>query len=160
MNKNTLEQVLNKFSTEEYTVRTLETDDYKKGYFNLLSQLTVSPEPNYEDFVKQLTEINSNNFIKIIVIEHNKEKKVIATITALIEPKFIRNLGKVCHIEDVVVDSEYRQMKLGTKLLSICEEYAKEQNCYKIILNCDEKTARFYDQSDYKKKSLEMAKYL
>lgn len=160
MNLSVLETILNKYKTDEYIVKLLNKDDYKKGYFNLLSQLTVCSEPTFEDFLKQIEEINLNDLIKIIVIEHLKENKIIGSITMLIEPKFIRNLGKVCHIEDVVVDINYRSLKLGAQLLLICEEYSKAINCYKIILDCDEKVAGFYEKSNYKKKSLGMAKYL
>ena len=42
--------------------------------------------------------------------------KVIATATLFVERKFIRNCGKCGHIEDVVVDSTYRGLRLGARL--------------------------------------------
>ena len=39
----------------------------------------------------------------IIVIEDNQSKKVIGTGAVILEYKFIRNLGRCSHMEDVIV---------------------------------------------------------
>lgn len=48
---------------------------------------------------------------------HADEEKgrIIAAATLLLEHKFIRNCGTAGHIEDVVVDSTYRGLKLGAR---------------------------------------------
>jgi GNAT superfamily N-acetyltransferase len=43
------------------------------------------------------------------------KNKIIATATLLVELKFIRSCGKCGHIEDVVVDSTYRGLRLGKR---------------------------------------------
>ena len=43
--------------------------------------------------------------------------KVVATGTIYIEYKFIHQVGKVGHIEDMVVDSDYRNKGLGTMIV-------------------------------------------
>ena len=49
--------------------------------------------------------------------------------------KIIHNISNVCHIEDVVIDNNYRGKNLGTKLIEYAKEYAKMEKCYKIILS-------------------------
>ena len=50
-------------------------------------------------------------------------KKIVGSITVLIEEKLIHNFGKVAHIEDVVVDESMRGFGLGKKLLEIAESF-------------------------------------
>ena len=86
-------------------IRELQSSDYYKKYLDLLSELTVVKYFEFEAFEEQLLKINKNPFHKIFVIEDKEQ--IIGSITVLIELKFIRNLGNVCHIEDVVVSNDY-----------------------------------------------------
>jgi glucosamine-phosphate N-acetyltransferase len=45
------------------------------------------------------------------------KKQIIATATLVVELKFIRGCGKCGHIEDVVVDSSYRGLRLGLRVI-------------------------------------------
>jgi len=38
-------------------------------------------------------------------------------------------------------------------------EYAKEQECYKVILDCAEKNVKFYEKCGYESKGILMAIY-
>ena len=88
----------------DFRLRTLENTDYFKGYLELLEQyFIIGPVSN--EYV-----INFNNYVskldnnkQIYVIETN-ETKIVGSITIFIEDKLIRNMGKVAHIEDLVVD--------------------------------------------------------
>jgi glucosamine-phosphate N-acetyltransferase len=135
------------------------TDDYYQ-YCLLLEQLT-SINPNNikkEDFMNYLSIIKSNPYHKIIIAKlHNK---IIGTITVLIEPKFIHNLSKIAHIEDVVVDKNYRSHGIGGLLVRKAIEISKQFQCYKIILDCSDKNIDFYSKFGFIKKELQMALYL
>ena len=100
---------------EQIVIRPIAIDDIDKGYFELLSQLTTAEKPSKELFKERVEEINKRNCERILVCEYVPEKKIIGTITTIIELKFIHGMSKVAHVEDFVVDSEYRKMKLGTK---------------------------------------------
>ena len=95
-----------------------------------------------------------------MVIEDQASSKVIGTATCLVERKFIRGCGKAAHIEDVVVDSSYRGQKLGNRLIQALIEAAKEMGCYKVILDCSESNASFYEKCGLVRKEIQMVKYL
>jgi glucosamine-phosphate N-acetyltransferase len=118
--------------------------------------LTLVGNISYEDFVEKFNKINSI----IYIMEDIEKNKVIGTITILIEEKFIHNLSSVCHIEDLVVDIEYRERGIGRFLIEHCIEYVRKINCYKIILDCCECNINFYQKFGFKKMNVQMALYL
>ena len=149
---------LNKtYTIDDIKFRHLQLEDFDKGYFELLSYLSVADKPNQDNFIKQFKLIENNDFIEIYVIE--LDSIIVGNITLLIEPKFIRNLGKVLHIEDFVIHKDYQNKKLGTKFCELVKLIAKEHNCYKIILDCSEKVMPFYIKQGFEKKSEGMAFY-
>jgi glucosamine-phosphate N-acetyltransferase len=78
------------------------------------------------------------------------EGKVVGSTTLLIETKFIHNGGKVGHIEDVVVDKEYQKKGIGEKIIMYLLRYAKDQGCYKTILDCTDEVKPFYEKLGFK----------
>lgn len=137
--------------------RNLQINDYYNGYLDLLSQLTEVNKENitFEKFSNFIKKLNDNH--KIIVIIH--ENKIVANGTLLIEDKIIHGISKVGHIEDVVVDSESRGLGLGKKIVTYMTDLAKENNCYKVILNCKEENCGFYQKCGYVRKETEMVQY-
>ena len=81
------------------------------------------------------------------------------TTQIIIEKKFIHCLGKVGHIEDVVVDKNQRGHGLGKKIIKYLTKYAKTQGCYKVILDCSSNNMGFYIKCGYENKGVMMAKY-
>ena len=154
-----LDMILFRNSDDSFKCRKLEVEDFNKGYMELLAQLTVSPKCPESEWIDRFNEINENPLIKIIIIESTEESKIVGTITVLIEPKFLRNLGSVCHIEDVVVDKDHRTHKLGAKLIKMSLEFAKVKGCYKAILDCDDKVTGFYEKQGFSQKSIGMSLY-
>lgn len=140
--------------TEKYIIRLLEKEDYHKSYLDLLSQLTTVGIISDKEFSKRLDEITPNYFC--IVIEDIEKNIIIGTSTLLIELKFVHQCGKVAHIEDVVVHSSYRNQNLGKKLIEECIKIARENNCYKIILDCSEQNISFYEKCGFVQKEIQM----
>lgn len=135
--------------------RNLEISDYDKNYFNLLSQLTVCniiPKKQFEKFISSL-----NNNHKILVYENNNN--ILASGTLFIEQKIIRNFGKVGHIEDIVVDKSLNGLGIGKKLLEELKNHAKNEGCYKIILDCRKDIIGFYEKCGFTKKEEQMVFY-
>jgi len=147
------------FEDENIIFRFLEEDDYNKNYFDLLSNLTSAPNPRFEDWREQFNKIKKSP-IFIFVIEDKSKSLIVGSITCLIESKFIRNLGKVSHIEDVVVHLDYRNKKFGSKLVNIAVHFSKKLGCYKIILDARDDAMGFYQRLGFEKRSEGMALYL
>lgn len=134
----------------------------KKQYLNLLNQLTTvfkSDEEknkmikNFDIKIKQI-----NNYSNIFVLLDGDN--IIGSITVLIEPKIIHNFSIYGHIEDVVIDSNYRGYKLGNKLLDYAINFCKNKSCYKIILNCKKELINFYKKNGFNEKDIQMTYYL
>ncbi len=79
---------------------------------------------------------------------------IIGCITILIEPKIIHNGSYVGHIEDVVVNKTHRGLGIGKMLINYGLKVAKENGCYKVILDCDESNVEFYKKSGFKQKGV------
>eukprot|EP00878_Enallax_costatus_P031181 GHUV01034075.1.p1 GENE.GHUV01034075.1~~GHUV01034075.1.p1 ORF type:complete len:134 (+),score=26.98 GHUV01034075.1:319-720(+) len=86
--------------------------------------------------------------------------KLVGTASLIVEKKFIHSCGKVGHIEDVVVDEAARGQKLGQRLIEELISIAKQQGCYKVILDCGEHNVPFYEKCGLTKKEVQMVKYL
>lgn len=136
-----------------------ESHDYVQ-FCTLLKQLTSINLDNFtkHQFNNQLSIINSNPYHKIVVAI--ADNKIIGTITVLIEPKIIHDLSRVAHIEDVVVDSNYRMHGVGKLLVNKAIEISKDLGCYKIILDCSSKNVDFYKKNGFSVKESQMALYL
>ena len=154
------EEYLESKSMEDYRFRFLEESDYTKGYFELLQQLTSAEKCEENVWKVKFAEIKKLTNLDIIVIEHRKTGKVIGSVSFLYEPKFIRNLGYVSHLEDFVIDAEHRKVNLGAIMLEIANFFAAYRKCYKIILDCNDSVVKFYEKNGYSVKSKGMAIYL
>lgn len=140
----------------QFEINILEKEDYHRGFLQLLEQLTVvnSNEINFDDFCSYFNNLNSH-----IIVIRNNDNKVIATASILIEKKFIHKLSSVGHIEDVVVDKNYRGFKLGKLMIDYLVNYAKEKGCYKVILGCSKENVDFYKKCGFDDKNIEMCLY-
>ena len=137
--------------------RNLQKNDFNLGYLDLLSQLTEVNKNNisFEKFSNFIDKLSENH--KIIIIINNN--KIIATGTLLIENKIIHSISKVGHIEDIVVDSNSKGLGIGKQIVNYLTNLAKENNCYKVILNCNDHNIGFYQKCGYQKKETQMVKY-
>lgn len=138
------------------TLRLLEVDDYYRGFLQLLEQLTVvgSEKISLADFEAKFNATHNQTYVVA------QDDKIIATGSLLIEHKFIRQLGKVGHIEDVVVDKDIRGGGWGRKILDRLVSEAKTAGCYKIILDCSQANVPFYEKCGFVVKEKQMAMYL
>lgn len=82
------------------------------------------------------------NSSKIYVVE--KDGQIVGIGKLLIETKFFDPVG---HIEDIVIDENYRNLNLGKKLVKFLIDIALcELKCYKVVLNANENVTPFYDK--------------
>ena len=99
-----------------------------------------------EQFISTLDTISKTS--DIIVMEENGE--LIATATLIYETKFIHNISKVGHVEDVCIKMEHRGKRLGKQLIEYMTQLAKEKGCYKVTLYCEDCNVDFYRKCNFK----------
>lgn len=141
-----------------FILRELKEDDFSNGFFETLSNLSkVGKISNETELSKEiLKRINKDKNYRIVIAEDENNHQVVGTATLLIEQKFIHNGGKAGHIEDVVTRKGYEGKGIGKEIMKELIKIAKENGCYKIILDCDEKVINFYEKIGFKKHSIMM----
>jgi len=132
-------------------IKELEKDHLIDSFFDTLSNLTEIGEDVYnKEFSQKILEkIKNAGNIRIFVAM--KDSDIVGSITAIIEQKFIHNGGKICHIEDVVTRKGFEKLGIGSQLVEKVLELAKNEKCYKVILNCSEYNLKFYENLGFYK---------
>jgi len=132
----------------DLTIRKLQKEDLTNGFLQTLDSLRQTSNTDKKIIEKTFEKINSNQDQLTIVAL--LEGKVVGATTLLIETKFIHNGGKIGHIEDVVVNKKYQKKGIGEKMIKYLLRYAKEQGCYKTILDCVDDVKPFYEKLGFK----------
>jgi len=115
----------------------------------LIDKNKIDLDLSWDNFSKNT---NVNSIVGIL------DDKIIAYGSIIIENK-IR--GEVAgHIEDIVVDENYRGLYIGNKLINELVNISKINNCYRITLFCKERLTKFYSRIGFKVDSVNMKKYV
>ena len=109
-------------------------------------------------------DLPTNVFLNIIqynpiFVDVDEKYNVRGSITVVVERKMLRGGKFVAHIEDLVVDAAHRGQGIGKKLLTYAIEFAKNIDCYKVILNCTSELVPFYETNGFQQKNMEMRLY-
>ncbi|KAI6242683.1 BLOC-1-related complex subunit 5 [Aphelenchoides fujianensis] len=133
--------------TEEFVYRPLQLGDYEKHYLELLRDLTEAPEVSKETWRRQFERmVVQPHAYFVIVVEDVQKKRIAASITLLLEWKFIRSAAVRGRIEDVVVHHDYRSKGFAKRLFEIAVELAKRKDVYKLSLDCKDNLVPFYEK--------------
>ena len=138
----------------ELKIFKLSIKENLEQYLNLICQLKYT-----QISVIQLREIILNLPINHKIFIAKLDKNIVGTITFILEQKIIHNGKSTLHIEDVVVCKKYRGLGIASKLLDFSKNFAEKNNCYKIILNCNDKLESFYKKNGFENKNIQMAYY-
>ena len=141
----------------DFSIRRVDDSDITNDYIKLLGQLTEInglDKTRTFDFLRSLGKNHA-----VFVVEDYDMNKLVASGTILIEDKLIHDNGKVGHIEDIVVDKDYRGYGLGKKMIDYLSNYAKTEGCYKCILDCSDDNVQFYEKCGFARKGSFMATY-
>ena len=133
--------------------RRLEKGDFQKNYLELLKQLTVVGDISQEKYEMTFDKMGA----EVWVIEF--EGKIIASVSLLLEQKIIHECGIVGHLEDVVVDRDYRKYGLGKFIIERIIKIAKERGCYKLIGDCKSELLGFYEKNGFESKCVQISIY-
>lgn len=147
-------------SLNDLIIRNPELIDLiKDQYLLLLSDLTSTSYIETDLFLKNIERISEMGCIIVGIINHSSSFEIIASGTIIIEPKIIRGGRNVGHIEDIVVSKEMRGKEISQKILDMLKLIAREKNCYKVILDCNEEVKKVYIKNGFNVKGLQMAEY-
>ncbi len=131
----------------EIIIRKIIESDIENGFLESLDSLRQASNLDREKAKSILKKIKENpNHVIFVALQ---DDRVVGATTLLVEQKFIHDGGKVGHIEDVVVSKEHQGKGIGQKIIRFVLEYAKNQGCYKTILDCDDKVKPFYENLDF-----------
>ena len=133
--------------------------DYKL-IFDILNELAETPVLSQEAYLKIINNLTDSHKIFVCIKNDNKNDNnvsiPIGIITLLIEQKLIHGGLKIAHIEDLVVEKNFRCLNIGKKLLEHCIDYARVRRCYKVILDCSESLENYYRFNHFHKSGIQM----
>ncbi|KAL9537207.1 hypothetical protein MBANPS3_011985 [Mucor bainieri] len=144
-----------------YTLRALRSNDYERGFLDVLTVLTEVGGHTKEEFTEQFNYMKKHNHeYHTITITEDAKDQVVAVGTILVERKFVHKNGLVGHIEDIAVNSNQQGKKLGLRIIQALKFIGAQRGCYKVILDCSEKNVPFYEKCGFTQKEVEMAWYV
>ena len=111
--------------------------------------------PNSEDFETIWQEFNQQQNVHAFVATMNYN--VVGYGCLCVEVK-IRG-GRLGHIEDIVTDPHHRSMGIGKCMVTHLLQIAEEQNCYKVVLQCDENNIPFYEKCGFHRSEFGMSQF-
>lgn len=138
-----------------FRIRVVEDDDFDSGFLGLLGQLTPVPTLVRSEFAARRRAMAREGSLVVVGEVANR---LVATGKLIIETKF-HNTGAMGHIEDVVVDAEWRARGFGREIVLHLVDSAFAARCYKISLNCNPDQVGFYERCGFTRKGSEMSVY-
>ena len=138
------------------SIRRLQRGDISldSEFFPILNQLSETINYHNLPFEWLWDTYDNNKDMHVLVAE--KYEKIMGTGAVFIEQKFLRGGGKAAHIEDVVVDNRSREKGVGKAIIDSLVEIAREEGCYKVILDCSNENVPFYIKCGFKLTENEM----
>lgn len=139
------------------SIKTIDlSEEFYSNYLTLLNEFRET-KFSREYLLEFINSLPNNHDILLLFDE--KTSNIIGTITVILERKLIKNGKIVCHIEDLIISTLYKNKGYGTKILDIIKVVAREKNCYKIVLNCSDNLKKFYEKNSFENKNIEMSIY-
>jgi len=124
-----------------------------ENYLDLMRQFRpIDTDITYDTFCQIYDKIFTNSEVYVA----RNDGKIVGSITVIYEQKFINNLAMYAHIEDVIVDTNYRKYKIGSSLLDYAKYQALKKKCYKCTLVCSPELSGFYQYNDFEEKGIHM----
>jgi GNAT superfamily N-acetyltransferase len=108
----------------------------------------LNPEENVINIeaAKNIWKIIEQNNIRYFIAKENN--KILASCYMVIIPNLTRNGQSIGFIENVITDKNNRRKGIGKNVMEMAIKYAKENNCYKILLQSNNKrkeSHKFYE---------------
>lgn len=112
---------------KRFEFRKLQKDDYDRGLYECLANLTRVGNVSKEEFEKRFDRLDPqhSDTYKIVVGIDKALDRVVCYGTIFFELKFVEELGICGHIEDIVVHKEYNGLHLGRHVIFMLKEISK-----------------------------------
>tara|TARA_B100000212_G_scaffold230753_1_gene175392 strand:+ start:4001 stop:4438 length:438 start_codon:yes stop_codon:yes gene_type:complete len=107
---------------------------------------------NWESFINQK---GVYGYIAIDSYVENFDKQLVGFGTLHLSRK-VRG-GVIGFIEDIAITENYRGKGIGKLILKNLIRKAKEESCYKLVLECKENKLGFYEKIGFKKSGFSMS---
>ncbi|ORY75745.1 acyl-CoA N-acyltransferase [Protomyces lactucae-debilis] len=148
---------------KDYSIRPLKQDDHERGFLTILDALVSTQLPlSREIFTAPFQELQQANQVwlnTLVLVILDRDDQIAATVTLLVEHKFLRAGAIAGHIVDIAVRPDQQGRGFGRILVEALTKLAERQGCYKVILDCDEKNFAFYEKCTYERAGIEMKNY-
>lgn len=128
-------------------LRKINNIDYK--IYKKINNTNITLE-YFNEFINNIL----NEYHNIYVLQH--ENIVIGFGTLILEYKLTHNGCIMAHIENVIIDENYRNQGFGNILIKELIDICKKEKCYKVILNCDSNLEKFYKKNNFTSNKLSM----
>lgn len=141
--------------SEDFLIRSLLSQDFARGFFETLSALSPSPQigpDKVDDIFFDREEVGNFTFVAV----ERATDAVVGTASIVMENKFTRGGFVVVHIEDVSVHEDYQSMGIGTQLIQHIVDATTALGGKRVILDCDEAVASFYERFGFVKQGVAM----
>ena len=128
----------------------------------IVQQMTPGVQHNYQAAIQKFETHIQNNpdyFLWVATVDNLDEERgyaVVGTAMMHFQHKLSYNCGTAAHLEDVVVDNDWRGTGIGRELVRLAIETARANNAYKLMLTCFPKTVEYYLQFGFVKHDIGM----
>ncbi|RDJ35007.1 MAG: GNAT family N-acetyltransferase [Crenarchaeota archaeon] len=141
---------------------------------NIIAQLTPGVPHDYHEAIAKFENKIQNNpdyFLWVVTVEltlslktglfsymanYKSQEIVVATAMMHLQHKLSYNCGTAAHLEDLVVDKDWRGKGIGSVLVNNAIAVAQVANAYKIMLTCFPKTIPYYLQFGFEEHDVGM----
>ena len=83
---------------------------------------------------------------------------IVGTASACIDHKLLHGGGRAFQVEDVIVHRDARKHGIGRRLMQEIVSYAKKHGAYKVVLDCHQDVAAFYEKCGFLPSGVQMRK--
>jgi glucosamine-phosphate N-acetyltransferase len=144
-------------------IRRLQLSDISpdSGFFDALQELDTNRQIDFDkakDLFAELTK-DSNHYIFVAEMDSGFAP-IIGTATLRVEKQFLHNCSQYGVIDNVCVRKQFKGMSIGSQIISYICDFAKNDGCYKLILNCRDSVIPFYNKNGFSKVGNEMRRNL
>lgn len=130
-----------------FKIRQLQISDlHRESFFQTLSALRPV-EKMSENMAEQIFNDCQERGIETYVLEEGGD--IIASARLLFEAKYYHEGRLAAHIEDVATHPKHQGKGLGRALIQNLIAVCREKGCYKIILDCADNIAPFYEKQGF-----------